>query len=510
MHAQQNDVQSNTQKNIYKNLLEDLSNARTSKDQKALADAYYKLADFEEQINRNLKKSFDYYTRASEYYKVINDNDKLIATRWKIARHFYSSENYSTAAPLYQDVADFYEKKKQLNQYCNAMIDLAKTYAQMMEVEKKIEVLENIEAANLALQNDTISFEVDIQRIEQYFIEKRYEKALEKSLNIFKKSNEMNNNYYTGKSLFYLGCSNKFLNKPRVAIKYLEQSLNYLPVKPLDEHRLKIYELLNKTFAQILAYKSAYQYGTAYSSLRDSILNTARVKAINNLTVKYESREKSTEIKLLEKEKIFAENKNDQQRRALYILAFGLGLLSLTIYYIVRFYNQRIKANRIINSQKDEIAGQRITELENRIKINSMQSMIEGQEQERERIASDLHDSLGGLLSAIKLQFGNVSAKDKSVQKIKSYGKANELLDTAVKEVRFISQNLQPGALSDLGMVAAIKDLINRVESSDGPEIHFQYYDIPKDLDKILRKRDGDGKYQKQSQLFERQLSRRF
>ena len=115
-----------------------------------------------------------------------------------------------------------------------------------------------------------------------------------------------------------------------------------------------------------------------------------------------------------------------------------------------------------------------------------MQSMLEGQEIERERIAKDLHDSLGGLLSTIKLQFDSVKTKVEPVTELSEYKSANKMLDTAVAEVRSISQNLQPGALVKLGLIAALKDLFNRFDDEHYPDIDFQYYNLPEKIDTMV------------------------
>ncbi|MBK8628506.1 MAG: hypothetical protein IPN86_24015 [Saprospiraceae bacterium] len=62
---------------------------------------------------------------------------------------------------------------------------------------------------------------------------------------------------------------------------------------------------------------------------------------------------------------------------------------------------------------------------------------------------------------------------------MKEYDKAHKLLDIAVEEVRTISRNLQPGSLQNLGLVPAIKDLVNRFEGEGYPDIDFQYYEMP-------------------------------
>jgi signal transduction histidine kinase len=117
-----------------------------------------------------------------------------------------------------------------------------------------------------------------------------------------------------------------------------------------------------------------------------------------------------------------------------------------------------------------------INEMENNRKIETISSMLQGQEVERERIARDLHDSLGGLLSTVKLHFDAIQVKQPDITSQKEYNKAYNLLDAACSEVRTISNNMQPGALLRMGIIPAIKDLINRIESEETPHIEFIHY----------------------------------
>ncbi|MBP8213141.1 MAG: ATP-binding protein, partial [Saprospiraceae bacterium] len=77
-------------------------------------------------------------------------------------------------------------------------------------------------------------------------------------------------------------------------------------------------------------------------------------------------------------------------------------------------------------------------------------------------------------------------SKNSELQHQKEYNQAYQLLDTAVDEVRTISRDLQPGSLQNLGLVPAIKDLINRFEAENYPDIDFQYYEMPDKIDKMI------------------------
>ena len=219
------------------------------------------------------------------------------------------------------------------------------------------------------------------------------------------------------------------------------------------------------------------------NKLNDSILNFDRIKAINDLSIKHQADEKSKDIRVLEIENKSVLQKILLTRSALYFVAAGFFLVLVALYFIIRFYSEKIKVEKIMNEQQHEIDQQKIRELEDTMKISSMQSMIIGQEKERQRIAVDLHDSLGGLLSAVKLQFDNIRSKLNGHFHADQYQHATRLLDTAVEEVRNISRNLQPGALRELGLVSALKDLINRFEGEAYPDIFFQYYNIDEKLD---------------------------
>jgi len=102
-------------------------------------------------------------------------------------------------------------------------------------------------------------------------------------------------------------------------------------------------------------------------------------------------------------------------------------------------------------------------------------AMIYAQEQERGRIAEDLHDELGHNLSVLKMNLSVLQSKanelDPSIQKVLE--NSAELLDQTTMEVRNISRNLTPNLLFDFGLVAAIRNLVKRVIEGKGLQVEF-------------------------------------
>jgi PAS domain S-box-containing protein len=85
--------------------------------------------------------------------------------------------------------------------------------------------------------------------------------------------------------------------------------------------------------------------------------------------------------------------------------------------------------------------------------------IINAQEQERQRVARDLHDSVNQILASAKYRLNSISAQERDSPKNGDLRQVRELIEKAIGEVRFISRNLRPSELDDLGLLAALRSL---------------------------------------------------
>ncbi len=470
----------------YAELQKILELARTNNDQKTLADVYIKLAEYEGDVFAEYEKSFEYYRRALEYFKIARDSNGIYETNHAIARRYIDAGFYNESVTILQNLVTVYSSKNQMLSLAWVYFDLNQAFKARSDIEKSNEYLKKATELNLIFKDTVLGVKLLFDKIQNFEIEMELDSALVNAFQAFTISSEKGDKDMTAKSLYHIGFINKLQkNYPR-AIKYLSECESIFPFQPYSGFRKIIYNEMAEVYSLAGEDKWAYRYLKRYTELNDSILNKNRLESFTNLALKYGTKDIKSNIELLKIEKEYADERNKAQRRTLYILAIGLIIVIVSIYFIVKFYDQRISTTRIITEQKEEINHQKIRELEDNMKMNSMRSVIEGQEIERERIAKDLHDSLGGLLSTIKLQFDNVRSKKKELSELKDYNQAHQLLDTAVEEVRTISRNLQPGSLHDLGIISAIKDLINRFEGENYPDIDFQHYEMPEKMDKMI------------------------
>lgn len=470
----------------YNELNKILELARETNDQPTLAETYLKLGDFEGDVFSDFGKSIDYYQRAIEYFKISKNEEGLNRVNQAIARRYIKVGFYSDAEEILKTILNKYENNNENHLLASVYFDLNKLYQEKAEYDLAESFLKKAEKLCVNFRDTSMFIQILFDNIHLAQMSFNLDTALTKAFEAFKWGTKIEDLEISAKSLYHIGYINLLKNDYARSEKYLIKSLEILPLKPYSELRKTIYEALAENYFLTENYKLAHEHLKMYSLLNDSIANKTRYESAANLAMKYGAKEKQTSIELLKIEKDFEIAKNAAQRRTLYLLTIGLFIVLLSLYFIVKFYDQRIKTNKIINEQKEEINQQKIRELEDNIRISSMRSVIEGQEIERERIAKDLHDSLGGLISTIKLQFDQVINKNENIAHQKEYKKAYELLDDAVNEVRTISRNLQPSALNELGLVRVIKDLINRFEGDNVPDIDFQYYKIPEKLDKIV------------------------
>lgn len=248
-----------------------------------------------------------------------------------------------------------------------------------------------------------------------------------------------------------------YMGQPQKAIPYLKHAETVFKSINKPSQLLDVYTLLTTTEANAKNFEEAYNYKLLQASMQDSLTSEKMQQNIAELEIKFETEKKERE---LVEQKIDLDNKTRESNQSRYAL-IALGILSLILLV---FFRYRLKSQKTIASQTEALQLQKITDLQQKNKLLAMSSMIEGQEAERLRIAKDLHDSLGGLLSTVKAHFTTIQNEIIQLEKFNLTEKTNVLIDEACAEVRRISHNMMPQALSISGLKGAIEDLGDQLQ----------------------------------------------
>ncbi|MBA4848865.1 sensor histidine kinase [Emticicia sp. BO119] len=212
-----------------------------------------------------------------------------------------------------------------------------------------------------------------------------------------------------------------------------------------------------------IAYTKTGDYQKANEFYQQTLLYSNQYyESEQTMTIRLE--ELNSQYKNLQLQNQLTEQENRQARlqNILLIVFIIFLILAVIALYIGR------KQQNTITRQKDIILTQKIKNLE----LKSLEALIQGQENERARIARDLHDSLGIQLTQIKFF---VESRHKPFT-TKERATLNQIIDDACKEIRLISHNLHPTALSKYGLEIALEDLINKLPSTKKIKICLEKY----------------------------------
>lgn len=200
---------------------------------------------------------------------------------------------------------------------------------------------------------------------------------------------------------------------------------------------------------------------------------SALMEKVNNLAVHEKMVELETQYETEKKEKQIAELIHNQR---LFLGIAFIGLLALIAIALALFFRARLA-----NSRK-ALAEQRIAQMEQEQKLITTQAVLEGETAERTRLAKDLHDGLGGMLSVVKLNLNgmkNYTVLDSD--NVEQFNKTVNMLDDSIKELRRIAHHMMPESLLRFGLKASLSDFCNAV-----PNVAFHYFGNEQRIDSNL------------------------
>lgn len=245
-----------------------------------------------------------------------------------------------------------------------------------------------------------------------------------------------------------------------------KKNLDYLLKNtPFVVDKKNYYNELAKVYNATKEYDKAYFYSHKYNAINDSLNNTKFKSEIVELEAKYKKAESEKKITMLES----LNNKAAlmvSTNRLNSLLFAGLSFLLLLIVLFLWIFNKNQKK---LSIQKEINLKQELSAFEDRHKLSVSKALIQGEEMERKRIARDLHDGLGSMLSGVKIHLNQVKKENPE-----TVNGVDALLDNSIKELRNISQNLMPESLLELSLEHALRDLC-AANSNAVTKVEFQY-----------------------------------
>ena len=352
-------------------------------------------------------KSIEYSLKGKELSEKIGNFKSLSQILVNLSSTYFYKNDFEKAIEYAKEVENLRAKTEiSENVYGSAVSNIGNAY---MKMENYPQAAFYLEKASAALKNtgDIYNYIVScITRSELYIVTKKYEKAeavLDESLALSKEYNF----------------------KPTLQAALMNKS-----------------ELFKRTGR----YEKAYELLEESYLIKDSISTLEATNTINELETKYRTAEKDKQI---------AEQKAVIATRNTWLIVLGALALLLSGFVLARYriirQRQKLKLQELILEQQDMAA----------------KAVIHAEENERKRMATTLHDSLGQFLSVVKMNLQSMQDKLENDEKsANTYNRTLNLLDESIKEVRSVSHEMIPNALMRSGLGEALKTLIEKIDSN--------------------------------------------
>lgn len=465
------------------------------------------------------KSSFDtgamYYNKSLELFKTSSD-----ARSYKfkgMLQHnfgviFQYKGQYDSAVSFYQSAVRVYKDLNEDGLLFLTYNNLSTLYAQILDNKNALKYAEEcvaisnrlndpykISIANLAMASakaelkeyagvDTLikkAIKISSESGNYYMLGKEY-KILAKyqmeatddkkgSLNSLRLSLDnmikANNEYEIAAANQNLGYSYFINGDEEQAIKYFKIAIEQSKKLGLPQIEQYVLKNLSELEEKRKNFPGAYNYLKSYLIVNDSVVSRTHQDNIEALETKYQSEVKDARIATLDGEKKIQALSLREKTILNYFLVGSLAILLIVVFLGYRNFRHRQQ----LAQQQDELRQQRIRELEKDRQLVAVDAMLKGQEEERSRLAKDLHDGLGGLLSGVKYSLSNM--KDNLIitpDNMTVFERSIDMLDTSIKELRRVAHNMMPEILTKFGLDEALKEYCNSINATNLIGVKYQ------------------------------------
>jgi two-component system NarL family sensor kinase len=403
---------------------------------------------------------------------------------------------------VYVNIAGMYNilnQPKQAEEYlakCYPLLDSARPYLRYLYWQERQNLADkNKDAKMVSLTIDSLEKTLKTSSLSEYqqnqygetlyemkgnyqsLYQKNYPAAIESFQSMLQYANQIDDKPEIYNAQYEIGNS-YYLNGDNLkAISFLEAAYKGAMANNVSEVVSRAAKLLSDIYKQQNKAK-AFDYLSVAYQLNDSLKAEKNMEQLNFLEASYQNAKKEKEIaelKIVNTEKQLAVVKRNR-------LLIIVGITAVGLLFVLSLLYRNSKQKQTIAEKEQKIQEEQIKFLERQQQIVSLQSMINGQETERIRIAKDLHDGLGGVFSTVKMHYSTLQHEVPEIKNNSLYRKTFDLINNASDELRKVAHNMMPEVLMKVGLVEALKDFCNNISSGKLLKISLQTFGMEKRL----------------------------
>jgi len=398
-------------------------------------------------------EAIDNYQKAAKWLESKKDINGLSLIYSNIAGAYQIMNNYEQALV-------YYKKAEQLALETDDKDGLGSVYTALSDIGlyREAPIEESIDYAEKAMElfrqtDNKLFLNKALQTLAKvHYYHDDYATALPLAKQAVKQAKELGFDHYTAEAMELT--SNIYFYQGEYE-QSIEAALAALAIDSTDINITRsIYSNLATANAFLGNPKLTHEYMTKYAETLDRYSNENYQNSLSAMEVKYETEKKELKISALE------------EQRQLYIWLGIAGATILLIALAFAFIRYRLALSR------RKLAEEEAKRLEQEKQLVAVQATLDGEAAERSRLAKDLHDGLGGMLSAVKLNLpqvkGNALLEAVDVTRFQT---ALGMLDDSIQELRRVAHHMMPESLLRYGLKVSLADFCAAIPKAD-----FHYF----------------------------------
>ena len=459
---------------------ESLKTSEELKDYKLIASSLNNIGSIYRKLG-NFSRALSYFKRGLSISESENDSISMVASYSNVGNIYMSISDNENALNYYENALEISQKLKNysavasLNGNIGSILYNLGQYELAMEKENKrlnfYEESEDKKGLTGALDAiGNIYWSLDSLDLAKEY----YEKSIQISRQYSLRDQLSSSIYNLGLVYFKLGRYNESLSNCLLSYQYAKE----LKIISLQKETCKC---LYDSYNAIGNIQKALDYHLEMVALSDSLQPIDTAKKLQ----KMEFDKQIMADSLLQVEKELKTEMAHQKEKTNLTVAWGGSLSAISIFAFLVFRNVKRKQRKAEEERQKQIEEKE--KILKDLELQTIDAMIAGQEKERQRLAADLHDSVGATLAAAKLQFDHL-IKDEIDNKMREQliNKTSTLLEDAYVEIRSMAHLKNSGVIAKNGLLPAVKNLTDNASGINGLSFEVQSFGLDERLDNSL------------------------
>ena len=382
---------------------------------------YNNLALINQRLNQT-GKALAYYKQAEDIGRQGNYDYQLAIVLMNIGEYFNSIHKPDSSIKYFDEVMTISQQTDRVDLQAGANDDMGKAYIEMGSYQKAIPLLQ---------------LAISLSQNRYYYI-------------------VIDASYSLGDALCHTG-------KYKEAQAILENALQETKAHNSKDSYITSYTKLIEVYKATGQYKKASDYMDTLAVFKDSLTNSEKAKAIYQMEAKYTTAEKDKQ--LAQNQLLIAQQKNKIINKNIWIASIA-GSILLLFVILVAIYRT--------GAHKQKLQAEQIKSLQQENTISILKGMVQGEENERRRLAGELHDGIGGILSAAMMRLMTIKHDHEAITTVPAYHEALDMLNQMGDEIRKTAHNLMPEVLLKQPLEDAIRGHCNHLQEGNALQIDLQ------------------------------------